>query len=195
MQPKPLNKDIVEKTGYDKSNVSRYLNGKQEPSEAFLRKFCDVYGIDYTITFGNDVDFDTSYWSLGNYYYPDVNAAAGLNFLTDNNNVDGRARILLPNVNVDAYIHVFGDSMYPKYCSGEIIGIKEVAKDLLQYGHAYAVEMTDGELYLKYIKPGSAADSWVLANENPGYPEREFKLSQISRAFMIKVVITKESMI
>lgn len=41
-------------------------------------------------------DIDTSFWTLGNYYYPSVNASAGLDFLTDNSHFDDRARILLP---------------------------------------------------------------------------------------------------
>ena len=40
-------KEISERTGYQKSMVSRLLNGKLEPSVPFLKKFCEVFNLDY----------------------------------------------------------------------------------------------------------------------------------------------------
>lgn len=39
-----------------------------------------------------------------------------------------------------AYLPVFGDSMVPKYASGELIAVKEIPnKDIIQWGEAYLV--------------------------------------------------------
>jgi len=35
--------EISEKTGYSRSNISDYLNGKRSPSRIFLQKFYDVF--------------------------------------------------------------------------------------------------------------------------------------------------------
>ncbi|HSW70854.1 MAG TPA: hypothetical protein VLH77_02620 [Gammaproteobacteria bacterium] len=43
--------EIVKKTGYSKSVVSAYLNpdGGKEPSENFIRTFCDSFNIDFDL--------------------------------------------------------------------------------------------------------------------------------------------------
>lgn len=127
------------------------------------------------------------------FYYPNVNVAAGLGFLTENGNE--KISINLPNVDAKDFINVFGDSMYPKYCSGEIIGIKEIQKEMVFFGHAYVIEMEDGEAYLKYIKKGKNDEYWTLASENTQYEPKEFHLSKIRRVFIIKAIITKTTLV
>ena len=127
-------------------------------------------------------------------YYPEVNASAGLDFLT-NNGHNYSIPIKIPNVDAQAYINIFGDSMYPKYCSGEIIGIKEIQKDMVQFGFAYVVAMIDGEAYVKYIDPGKDEEHWMLRSENPNYKPKQFHLSKIQKVFIIKAVITKSTIL
>lgn len=126
-------------------------------------------------------------------YYPDVNASAGLNFLTDNTN-HSHIFISVPNIDAEAYINVFGDSMEPKYNGGEIIGIKEVSKDFLIFGYAYVVLMKDGAAYIKYVQPGHDKNHWVLDNENKHYKPNEFHLSKIAKVFIIKGKINKTTL-
>jgi phage repressor protein C with HTH and peptisase S24 domain len=127
-------------------------------------------------------------------YFPEINASAGLDFLTDNS-VNHSIPMCIPNVDVQAFINVFGDSMDPIYCSGEIIGIKEIMKDFVMYGYAYVVHMADGEAYLKYIKKGKDSEHWILASENPRYEPKEFHLSSIDKVFIIKAVISKTTIL
>jgi phage repressor protein C with HTH and peptisase S24 domain len=126
-------------------------------------------------------------------YYPEINASAGLDFLTDNGN-NYNVPISIPNVDATAFINVFGDSMYPKFCSGEIIGIKQIEADYVMYGQAYVVQMKNGEAYLKYIKKGKDDKHWVLASENKQYEPKEFKIDKIDKIFIIKAVITKTTL-
>lgn len=127
-------------------------------------------------------------------YYPDVNASAGMDFLTENGH-NYNVPIKIPNVDAQAFINVFGDSMYPKYCSGEIIGIKEIEKDMVFPGHAYVVQMTDGEAYIKYIDPGKDEEHWLLRSENEKYKPKQFHLSKIRKVYIIKAVITKSTLL
>ena len=61
---------------------------------------------------------------LTGYYYPNVSASAGLDISTLNQELE-KVPIYLPNFGKDIdFINVYGDSMYPKYNAGEIIGIK-----------------------------------------------------------------------
>lgn len=141
---------------------------------------------------GEMLNTDTDITVYNNRYFPFINAAAGLDFLTNNGKNDS-IPINIPNINADGFINVFGDSMYPKYCSGEIIGLKRIDKEMVFFGHAYAVQMKDGEIYLKYIQPGNDQDHWSLESENSHYKPRQFHLDLIDKVFMIKAVISKTS--
>lgn len=127
-------------------------------------------------------------------YYPDINASAGMDFLAENGN-NYNIPIRIPNVDAEAYINVFGDSMYPKYCSGEIIGIKRIEKEMVFFGHAYVIQMIDGEAYIKYIDPGKDDEHWLLRSENLAYKPKQFHLSKIRNIFVIKAVITKTTIL
>lgn len=127
-------------------------------------------------------------------YYPEINASAGMDFLAENGN-NYNIPIKIPNVDAEAYINVFGDSMYPKYCSGEIIGIKKIDKDMVFFGHAYVIQMIDGEAYIKYIDPGKDDEHWMLRSENQAYKPKQFHLSKIRNIFVIKAVITKTTIL
>lgn len=128
------------------------------------------------------------------YYYPNVSAAAGMDKEMQNDELK-RLPINLPNweKGID-FINVYGDSMYPKFCSGEIIGIKEVEPKYLNFGYAYVIIFNDGQVFLKFIRKGKDDDHWLLASENPKYEDREYHLSLIRKVFIVKGVITKTTM-
>jgi phage repressor protein C with HTH and peptisase S24 domain len=123
-------------------------------------------------------------------YYENVSASAGLSFLMDNNS-PAHAYIKIPGIGVDAYINVFGDSMYPKYCSGEIIGIKRIGKEAIFFGYAYVIEMLNGEAYIKYIRQGRDDDHWSLESENEKFQSKDFRIEDIRSVYKIKSVITR----
>lgn len=128
------------------------------------------------------------------YYYPNVMVAAGLDKEMINDELQ-KVPINIPNweKGID-FVNVYGDSMYPKFCSGEIIGIKEVELQYVNFGHAYVIVFKDGQVFLKYIKKGSDNLNWVLDSENPKYEPQEYKINQIKKVFIIKGVITKTTM-
>jgi SOS-response transcriptional repressor LexA len=128
------------------------------------------------------------------FYYPNVSAAAGMDKEMVNDELK-RIPINLPNweKGID-FINVYGDSMYPKYCSGEIIGIKEVEIQYVNYGYAYVVILKDEQVLLKFIKKGSDKEHIILESENKFYEPKEYNLNQIKKVFIIKGVITKTTM-
>lgn len=128
------------------------------------------------------------------FYYPNVSAAAGMDKDMVNDELQ-RIPINLPNweKGID-FINVYGDSMYPKFCSGEIIGIKEVELQYLNYGFAYVVILKDEQVLLKFIKKSEKEDYIILESENDFYQPKEYHLNQIKKVFIIKGVITKTTM-
>lgn len=128
------------------------------------------------------------------YYFPKVSASAGMDKEMINDDLD-KIPISLPNWDkgID-FINVYGDSMYPKFCSGEIIGIKEVELQYINYGYAYVVILNDGQVLLKFIKKSQKENHIILESENKFYEPKEYHLDQIKKIFIIKGVITKTTM-
>lgn len=166
---------------------------RESVDENYLNEVCKKLKIN-TYNKKEDENIETVEEPTTNYYYPDVNASAGLETEMQNDELN-RIPINIPNWERGiAFINVYGDSMYPKYCSGEIIGIKEVEPQYINYGYAYVVIFNDGQVFLKYIRKGKDSEHWLLDSENPKYESREYHLSLIKKIFIIKGVITKTTM-
>lgn len=128
------------------------------------------------------------------YYYPEVNASAGFD-LTTFNNEETRVPIFIPNFGSNViFINVYGDSMYPKYKSGDMIGIKPVEFPYIVFGHPYVVVFDNGDTNIKYVQKGSDEHHVILASENPKYEPREYPLSIIRCFFTVKGSFNKERM-
>ena len=84
--------------------------------------------------------------------------------------------------------------MYPEYCSGDIIGIKETEFDYIVFGFAYVVILQNGDVYVKYIKKGIDNNHLILESENEFYEPKEIHISKVKKVYQVKGVITKKSM-
>ena len=128
------------------------------------------------------------------YYYPEVNASAGFDVSTFNEEKT-RIPIFLPDFGDNViFINVYGDSMYPKYKSGDMIGIKPVEFQYIVFGHPYVVVFDNGDTNIKYVQKGSDEHHIILASENPKYEPREYPLSIIRFFFTVKGSFNKERM-
>jgi hypothetical protein len=128
------------------------------------------------------------------YYYPEVNASAGFDVSTFNEEKT-RIPIFLPDFGDNViFINVYGDSMYPKYKSGDMIGIKPVEFPYIVFGHPYVVVFDNGDTNIKYVQKGSDEHHVILASENPKYEPREYPLSIIRCFFTVKGSFNKERM-
>jgi putative phage repressor len=128
------------------------------------------------------------------YYYPEVYAKAGFD-IADFNNEMQRIPVYIPNFGDDVtFINVYGDSMYPKYKAGEVIGIKPVDFVYLVFGHPYVVVFDNGDVNIKYVRKGSDDLHVVLESENPKYDPREYPLKIIRAFYAVKGSVKKERM-
>jgi transcriptional regulator with XRE-family HTH domain len=95
-----------------------------------------------------------------------------------------------------AYLPVYGDSMYPKYASGEIIAVKEITNyEVLQWGEAYVV-MTDEDSNslrtIKLIFEHSDPSKLILRSSNPNFKgDTVIKKKNIESLYIIKGKITR----
>ena len=126
------------------------------------------------------------------YYFPNVSASAGLEIEMNNDELT-KLPVTIPGWGDDiSFINVYGDSMYPKYNAGEIIGVKAVEFDYLNYGYPYVIVLKNGDVYIKIVQPGSDKNHLSLESTNQFYPPKEFHLKNIKSFYSIKGVIKKE---
>lgn len=73
----------------------------------------------------------------------------------------------------NAYIPVVGDSMYPQYCSGEIVAVKQITNfNVIQWGESYLVVTNDNANNLRTIKQIHYCDDEsqiILRASNPNF--------------------------
>jgi len=99
----------------------------------------------------------------------------------------------------DAYLPVYGDSMYPKYASGEIIAVRElVNRDIIQWGEAYLIITDAGANNITTVKllfEHSEESKIVLRAANPDYKgDTILDRNAIKRLFLIKGKITRNQL-
>ena len=128
------------------------------------------------------------------YYYPEVYAKAGFDIANFNDEMQ-RIPVYIPNFGDDVtFINVYGDSMYPKYKAGDVIGIKPVDFVYLVFGHPYVVVFDNGDVNIKYVCKGSDDDHVNLVSENPKYDPREYPLRIIRAFYAVQGSVKKERM-
>lgn len=103
-------------------------------------------------------------------------------------------RYIVPSFqDADFLITVRGDSMTPKYYSGDIVACRKVfLRDLwFQWGKVYIIDTDQGSV-LKRVKRGSTDDTITLVSENPEYEPFELRKDQIYNIAIVQGVIRAE---
>jgi len=97
-----------------------------------------------------------------------------------------------------AYFPIYGDSMYPKFASGEIIAVKEIAnKNTIQWGEAHLIITDASENNMKTVKtvhPYERDDSCIILRaSNPNFKgDTIIKKSSIINMYLVKGKIRKD---
>lgn len=103
-------------------------------------------------------------------------------------------RYIVPSFkDADFLITVRGDSMTPRYYSGDIVACRKVfLSDLwFQWGKVYIIDTNQGSL-LKKVRRGSSEETITLVSENPEYEPFELRKDQIYNIAIVQGVIRAE---
>lgn len=103
-------------------------------------------------------------------------------------------RYIVPSIkDADFLITVRGDSMTPRYYSGDIVACRKVfLSDLwFQWGKVYIIDTSQGSL-LKKVRRGSSDETITLISENPEYEPFELRKDQIYNIAIVQGVIRAE---
>ena len=99
----------------------------------------------------------------------------------------------------NAYIPVVGDSMYPQYCAGEIVAVKQIFNfDVIQWGEAYLIVTNSNANDLRTIKQIHYCDDEskiILRASNPNYKgDTKINKEDILSMFIIKGKIKRNQL-
>ena len=184
--------DISEKTGIPQKLLKDFQWGDAELSDEYRDRL--YYFIEEVREYFINNAIGEAKGKPTGYYYPEVSASAGFDIATFNNEAM-RIPIYLPEFGKDIiFINVYGDSMYPKYKSGDMIGVKPTDFQYVVFGHPYVVVFDNGDVNIKYVCRGSDNEHVNLVSENPQYEPREYPLSIIRSFYTVKGCVNRERM-
>lgn len=201
-------KKLVKEAGYrqedfaDMIGVSRNylltLFDKAIVKEKYLQKACEILNVSMDIfTKENNVinifkGKEKNEESKPVPYY-DIDATAGNITIFSEDGVEYiKQHISVPQFSdCDMFINVSGDSMYPKYCSGELIALKRLKDfEVIAYNEAYLI-VTDEQRLLKRICKSDKKDMWLLCSDNKDYEPFDIHIKKIRFLYIVKGKITK----
>jgi phage repressor protein C with HTH and peptisase S24 domain len=98
-----------------------------------------------------------------------------------------------------AYLPIYGDSMYPRFASGEIIAIKEVMNhEVIQWGEAYLVvtnELANNMVTVKLLYEHEDKNKLILRASNPSFKgDTVVDRRAIVKLFIVKGKITRNQL-
>lgn len=90
-------------------------------------------------------------------------------------------------------VRVSGDSMIPRYMSGDIVTCKPVVMDKMwfQWGKTYVISTVQGVL-IKRIEPSKTEGCVLIRSYNPDYPPFDFPVSEINGVALVIGIIRTE---
>lgn len=99
----------------------------------------------------------------------------------------------------DAYLPIYGDSMYPRYASGEIIAVREIRNfDIIQWGEAYLIvadERANSMTTVKLLFEHSNERKFILRSSNPHFMgDTVIDKEVVKRLFIVKGKVTRNQL-
>lgn len=92
----------------------------------------------------------------------------------------------------DFLITVSGDSMFPRYCPGDIIACRRVAdRSFLQWNRTYVIDTKQGVL-VKRVRPGNDDAHVTLVSENKDYDPFEIPVDGIMSLSLVVGLVRTE---
>ena len=190
------------KNGLQTSNVAAIFTGKLNPSKNLIKLVIENYSANPAYIYGqSDMMFVDKNGRSSELIVKDPTPSYGrkpvpiYNVLATAGEVsqlDDFPELIVGYIDLPnykkcvAFVKVSGDSMYPVYKAGDLIGLEtQESMEIIQYGQAFLIITNDGQKLLKYVRRGSTKAEVVLRSENPKYDDIDVKLEFIIRLFRV----------
>lgn len=205
-------KELSRQIDMAEGNITNAKKGDQRYTNAFVEKVNDKFGNiineDWYISgegemlkTGSVEKVNHSENGFGVPYFEDIESTGGIIVGKANGGTE------IPTFFIDyehfndctAYIQHVGDSMYPKYCAGEIIAVKRVYNlDIILWGEAYLVVTNSNANDLRTVKlvfQHEDRSKVILRSSNPNFKgDTEISKKDIVSLFIIKGKITRNQL-
>lgn len=186
-----LVKKAIKQSGKQIGDIAVSLDISREHFSRMLKEDVPDFYVQRIKKLG--VDFDNVILIDKSVPYYDVDATAG-NFTIF---TDSPTELIKQYINIpafsdcDMFINVSGDSMYPKYCTGELIALKKINdREVISYGEAHVI-VTKEQILLKRLHKSTNENMFFLRNENKAHDDFEIKKEKILFLYLVKGKITK----
>jgi phage repressor protein C with HTH and peptisase S24 domain len=197
---------VAKKINYAPQSFSRIRSGGQNAPLKWIHKICDTYGINKNYIFNNEppMFMDEKQGKIVEQShvkdkavklnvaqkipYYDAHLSAGMIKKFGDNVVNPAYFITIPYfVDCTLALRVSGDSMYPRYRSGDIVVCKHIHdKNLIMHGEPYVV-ITPDYCVVKYVTPHPTdKNKLVLKSENPKFAPSNIPKKDILQLYIIK---------
>lgn len=176
--------EIAEKIGVSREHLTRMM-GSDSVSDVYLAKIRNA-----GIVIENVIKSDPTPKMIP---YYDIDAQAGnVTIFNEDRPEYVKQHISVPAFqDCDMFINVSGNSMYPKFCSGELVALKKINDlDVVPLNEAYLI-VTKEQRLLKYIRKGPDKEHWLLFSENPEFEAFEIAKKKILHLYIVKGKIAK----
>ena len=180
---------------YNPSNLSGILNGKRPVPASLIDAICNTYKVDkqWLLT-GEEAHEEQPADTMTLPLVP-VGAMAGVLTGADESFMayDCERYIVPIFKGADFLIRVQGDSMMPKYLSGDIVACKRVTMDRLwfQWGKTYVLDTKQGPL-IKRIEPSEKQDCIKVCSYNQDYKPFDLPTEEINALALVTGCIKVE---
>lgn len=115
--------------------------------------------------------------------------ATGGGIMSFDDTLDGKySEMILPDFTdcTDA-MRLVGDSMYPRYKSGQILVFKEWLESFVEFGQTYLIITRSGYRMVKYLRSSPEKDKLTCVSENAeNYPPFEIGVEDIHKLYLVK---------
>ena len=122
--------------------------------------------------------------------------ATGGGIMSFDDTLDGNySEMILPDFTdcTDA-IRLVGDSMYPRYKSGQILVFKEWRESFVEFGQVYLIITRTGYRMVKYLQPAPDDGKLTCVSENrEQYPPFPIEIESIYRLYLVKGTIEQNA--
>lgn len=124
--------------------------------------------------------------------YYDVDVSAGdVTFYMDSLEEPAAKYIMPPFQDCEMAVPVYGDSMYPKYRSGDVILLKRT--EIVTYGDVYLVCCGNRNL-VKYVRKHEDDRKLLLLSENKKFDPIEIYVSDVEAMYLVKGSISRNEL-
>lgn len=191
--------------GVNRSDISKLENGEKKFIDISIVQYLNTRGVDMNELFSEEEKINivsnqqaTSLKQHKSYPLLPIEAFAGISSQTDYSvNFDSiKDRYIIPlfeGRQVDFLIYVRGDSMYPKYSSGDVVACKFISERLfIQWNKVYVVDTKSQGTMIKRLKKSKIKDHITFKSDNDKFEEFDVPNKDIRNVALVVGVIRLE---